>query len=287
MRLKDGYTLMHEHMSIDLTEGDLGSDSFDILCSDLKQAYDYGVRNIIDMTNQSMGRDPEYVAKLMEETGINVVMSTGYYLDKFIGPYVKDYTVDQLAEKSIKDLTEGIDDSGIKAGVIGEIAWCHEGPTDMELKAWEAMCIAAAHTGAVVSTHPSRGIQQLPQAEYLLERGISPKKIVIGHIEFFPDDNTLKKLLDTGVYIGVDMVGKLGGKGDEYRADTVAKLKEWGRLSQVVLSLDLCRKQDLKSCGGYGYAHFFESFIPMLEKRGITSDDIELMLSKNPRMIFD
>ena len=105
MELKKGYTLMHEHMSINLTEGDLGSDSFDILCKDLKQAYDYGVRNIIDMTNQSMGRDPEYVAKLMEETGINVVMSTGYYLDKFIGPYVKDYTVDQLAEKSIKDLT--------------------------------------------------------------------------------------------------------------------------------------------------------------------------------------
>ena len=77
--------------------------------------------------------------------------------------------------------------------------------------------------------------------------------------------------------------GKTVGIGDEARADLVAKIKEWDGLSQVMLSCDICRKQDLKACGGYGYAHLFERFIPMLEKRGVTQGDIELMLCDNPR----
>jgi phosphotriesterase-related protein len=82
------------------------------------------------------------------------------------------------------------------------------------------------------------------------------------------------------------MIGKIDGKGDEYRADSVLKIKEWGYLDQVVLSMDICRIQDLRSGGGYGYVYMFESFIPMLKKRGITDEDIELMLKENPKKIF-
>ena len=278
---------MHEHMSIDLSPGDLGTVSFKAMCRDLQIAYDYGVRNIVDMTNQSMGRAPEYVRRLQEATGINIILSTGYYLEEYIGPYVEPFSVSELASSAIRDLTSGIDDTNEKAGVIGEIAWSRPAPGELELKAWEAMSIAALSTGAVVSTHPSLGVLQLPQAEYLLEKGIPPQKIVIGHIEFYPDDNALKKLLWYGVNIGLDMIGKETGRGDRYRADTVCKVKEWGYLSQLVLSLDLCRAQDLKSNGGYGYAHLFEVFLPMLRERGISRSEIDLMLKDNPKRIFN
>ena len=82
------------------------------------------------------------------------------------------------------------------------------------------------------------------------------------------------------------MIGKKRGWGDEYRANTVRKVKDWGYLDQVLLSMDICRKEDLRSAGGYGYAYLFESFIPMLEKRGITEDDVELMLKKNPERVL-
>lgn len=286
MKLQDGFTLVHEHMSIDLTPGDIGTGSFELLCSDLKEAYKYGVRNIVDMTNQSMGRAPEHVRRLTEETGINIIMSTGYYLEQFIGKYIENSSVDEIAAGAVRDLTTGIGESGIRAGVIGEIAWCHEGPGKLELKSWEAMCIAAKKTGAVVSTHPSRGKQQIAQAEYLIGHGIPPERIVIGHIEFYPDDDSLKKLLGMGVYIGLDMIGKSGGKGDEYRAETVCKVKEWGYLSQIMMSMDICRVQDLRSGGGYGYAYLFESFIPKLNNKGISAEDIEVMLRKNPEKLF-
>lgn len=51
VKLLDGYTLTHEHMTIDLSDGDLGTTSFEPLVRDLKMAYDCGVRNIVDMTN--------------------------------------------------------------------------------------------------------------------------------------------------------------------------------------------------------------------------------------------
>ena len=286
VKLRAGYTLTHEHMTIDLTPGDLGTTSFEPLVRDLKMAYAFGVRNVVDMTNQSMGRAPEYVRRLMDATGINIILSTGYYLERYIGPYVEDAAVSELSQQAVSDLTCGIGSSGLCAGVIGEIAWHHEGPGECEKKAWEAMSAAALETGAVVSTHPSRGIQQLPQAEYLIGRGIRPEKIVIGHVEFYPSDEALKKLLEKGVYIGLDMIGKLGRERDEYRADTVRKVRDWGFLSQLTLSLDICRTQDLKTSGGYGYAYLFETFLPMLRERGLTQDDVDLLLGVNPARLF-
>jgi len=282
MALNEGYTLTHEHVSIKLSPGDMGTESFELLCRDLEDAYRYGVRNIVDMTNQSMGRAPAYVRRLTEETGVNIILSTGHYLEPYIEDAILDKTPEEIAEESIRDLTEEIDGSGMKAGIIGEIAWSYPGPREKELKFWEGMCLAARRTGATVSTHPSHGELQLPQAEYLLSHGVAPEKIVIGHIEFYMSDASLKKLLNMGIYIGLDMIGKKTGWGDEYRADTLRKVKKWGRLDRVLLSMDLCRREDLRSAGGYGYAYLFETFIPMLEKRGITGDDIELMLKKNP-----
>lgn len=286
VKLLEGYTLTHEHMTIDLSPGDLGTTSFNPLVKDLKMAYNCGVRNVIDMTNQSMGREPEYVQRLMDATGMNIVLSTGYYLERYIRDDIEDAAVSELSQQAVKDLTRGIGDSGLCAGVIGEIAWHHEGPSECELKAWKAMSTAALETGAVVSTHPSRGIQQIPQAEYLIGRGIQPGKIVIGHIEFYPDDAALKSLLERGVYIGLDMIGKLGRARDEYRADTVRKVKDWGFLSQLTLSLDICRTEDLKTSGGYGYVYLFETFLPMLKERGLTQNDIDLILEVNPARLF-
>ena len=287
MELANGYTLMHEHMCIDLTPGDPGTRAFTEFCEDLSELKQrWGVGNVVDLTNQSMGRDVGYVQRLAEETGLNIIMSTGYYLEQFIADYVEEATGEELTELAVRDLTEGIDGTGVKAGVIGEIAWSKPEPGPLELKAWDAMCEAALRTGAVVSTHATRGYQDLQQAEDLVGRGIDPGKIVIGHCEFCPDDESLRKLLATGVCIGIDMIGNADGKGDEYRADLVRKVKDMGGLSQVTLSLDLCNREDLRSVGGYGYAHLFETFLPMLKKRGITDDDIELMLDETPRRVF-
>ena len=284
--LLDGYTLTHEHMSIDLMPGDLGADSFDKLCEDLREIRRFGVRNIVDLTNQTMGRDVAYVQRLVDATGINIIMSTGFYLDRYSKWAIEGKTIDELASEMLHDLQEGIDGTGVSAGIIGEVAWSAPEPTECELMMWEAVALVARKADSIVSTHPSYGVQQVPQARFLIERGVAPERIVIGHVEFYPRDNALKELLDLGVFIGVDMIGKSVGEGDEYRADLVAKAKRWSCLDQVLLSCDLCRRQDLKSCGGYGYSRLFESFVPLLKQRGIADGDIDLMLRDNPHRLF-
>ena len=286
IRLKDGYTLMHEHLTIDLMPGDLGGADFDILCRELTELYTFGVRNIVDLTNQGMGRNPNMLRALASATGMNLIPSTGYYLEAYMPPDIRTRTTEELAEEAVRELTWGIDEEGYTAGVIGEIGWSAPEAGELECRVWEAMSIAAAKTGSIISTHPSNGREQIPQAEFLIKRGIKPEKIVIGHAEFFPDEKALLALVDLGVNIGIDMIGQNGQDRDEYRADMVVMLRDRGFLSQVTLSMDLCEQQELRQYGGFGYAHLFKSFLPLLRDRGITEDEIDLMLGRNPMRIL-
>ncbi len=282
----DGYTLMHEHLTIDLSPGDLGTADPGILCRELTELYDFGVRNIVDLTNQSMGRDPDVLRALASATGIRIIPSTGYYLEAYMPPDIRTRPAEELAAEAVRELTWGIDEEGYTAGVIGEIGWSSPKAGELERKVWEAMSIAATKTGAVISVHPSIGTEQIPQAEFLIKRGIKPEKIVIGHAEFFPDEQALLALLGLGVNIGIDMIGQNGPERDEYRADTVVMLRDRGFLSQVTLSMDLCSLRELRQCGGHGYAYLFQSFVPLLRERGITKDEIDLLLRRNPMRIL-
>lgn len=273
--MQDGYTLTHEHMTIALSPGDLGTDSFDALCGDLRELYGWGVRRIVDLTNPTMGRDPDYTRRLSQATGIRILNATGYYLEPDIPASVDRRSIQDLAAEALRELRDGT------AAVIGEIAWSPE-PGPRERKTWEAMCLAARETGAPVFTHPSLGPQQLLQAEYLISRGVDPGRIVIGHIEFFPSDEALRRVLETGVYIGLDMIGKDGPDRDEYRADLVRTVIGWGYGDRLLLSTDLCRRRDLKACGGYGYGCLFREFLPRLERRGVTRQQMDLLLKANP-----
>ena len=286
IELKDGYTLMHEHLTINLMPGDLGEADFDVLCRELTELYTFGVRNFIDLTNQGMGRNPDVLRALASATGINIIPSTGYYLEAYMPPDVRTRPAEELAAETVRELTCGIDQEGYTAGVIGEIGWSAPEAGELECKVWEAMSIAAVKTGAVISTHPSIGPEQLPQAEYLIRRGIKPEKIVIGHSEFYPDEDALLALLELGVNIGIDMIGQNGKARDEYRADMVVMLRDRGFLSQLTLSMDLCSRQELRQYGGNGYAHLFKTFLPLLRDRGITEDEIDLMLGRNPMRIL-
>ena len=286
IKLADGYTLMHEHLTIDLEPGDVGEADFGILCRELSKLYAFGVRNIVDLTNQGMGRNPETLRALASATGINLIPSTGYYLEAYMPPDLRVRPIEDLAAEAVRELTFGIDEEGYKAGVIGEIGWSAPEAGQLELRVFEAMSIAAVQTGAVISTHPSIGPEQIPQAEFLIQRGIKPEKIVIGHAEFFPDEKALFALLDLGVNIGIDMIGRNGPDRDKYRADMVAMLRDHGFLSQVTLSMDLCSQKELREYGGTGYAHLFNSFLPLLRDRGITEGEIDLMLRYNPLRIL-
>ena len=289
--LQDGYTLMHEHVTIDLSgvkkDLDCRLDCFDETVEEFRRLYGYGVRNILEVTNLGMGRDIDYIKRVEEASGIRILVSTGFYKEPFLPEMVGSDTVEELAVLAEKEVLEGIEGTGIRAAAIGEFGTSKNEMKPMEEKVFEAMSLAAVRTGAPVTTHTTLGTLGKEQAEYLIAHDVKPEKIIIGHMDLSQDTEKILELLEMGVNVGFDTVGKLNYCPDIFRVQALQKIAERGRLSQVVLSMDITRKSHLKAFGGIGYGYLFESFLPLLRENGFSEEQIAMLLIHNPRRILE
>ena len=288
--LKPGITLIHEHTTIDLSGvkkiDDTNLNCFDETVEEFKALYEHGVRNIIDVTADGMGRNVAYVNKVSELTGINIVQSTGYYKDPFLPEYVFSLTVEELADKMVKEMVDGIGDSNTKAGLIGEIGTSVDKFEPIEKKVFEAACLAVKKHPAVISTHTSLSTMALEQADFFLEQNMDPTCIIIGHQDLKGDLDQINKLIDLGFYVGFDTIGKNNYFPDEKRAELLFELQQSGRIDKVCISLDITRKSNMKYKGGIGYTYLFTDFIPLLRSKGVTHESIEKMLITNAQNLF-
>lgn len=290
MALKKGYTLMHEHLTIDLAgvkkDEDCILDCYEETVSELKKLYDLGVRNIVDVTNIGIGRNTAYVARAAKETGIRIIQSTGFYKEPFFPDCVREMSTEELAALMEHEILDGIGDTGIQAEMIGEIGTSHHKMEPMEAKVFDAAALVAKKTGKPIYTHTTLGTYAKEQVTYLLDRDVSPEKIVIGHMDLCGDLSYIQEVLGSGVFIGFDTVGKNNYFPDQGRVDFLMALAQQDLLGQVVLSMDLTRKSHLAHKGGIGYAYLFEVFLPMLRKAGMKESDIEKIFILNPEKIF-
>lgn len=292
MKLMDGYTLMHEHVAIDLAgvkkDGDCRLDCFAETVEEFKNLYEYGVRNILEVTNLGMGRDVDYIKRVAEESGMNILLSTGFYKEPFLPDCVSECSAKELAGMMERELTQGIDlfHTLICASVIGECGTSNQRMTTLEEKVFEAAAIAAVHTGAPVTTHTTLGTMGAEQADYLIGHGVKPDRIIIGHMDLSRNIETILSVLRRGVNVGFDTIGKLKYCPDTFRAEALKRIEKEGMLSQVVLSMDITRKSHLKCRGGIGYTYLFETFLPLLQKNGFTQAQTDMLLEGNPRRIL-
>ncbi|MDR2860899.1 MAG: TatD family hydrolase [Elusimicrobiota bacterium] len=293
MKLQDGYTLMHEHITIDLSavkkDPDARLDCFTQTVEELKKLKKAGVSNILDVTNIGMGRHPFYVKKAAKESEINILQSTGFYKEPFLPEIVYSKTEKELAEIMLKEINESIDEneSNPKAYCIGEIGTSKDEMTAVEKKVFQAAIIAAKNSTVPIYTHTTLGTYAYEQAVFFIENGIAPERIIIGHIDLSKDLDYIKKVLDTGVFVGFDTIGKDNYFSDEDRSDFLIELEKEGRLNKIVLSLDITRKSHLEEFGGIGYSHLFTKFLPMLRKKGMKEESIDQMLIHNPKTILE
>src|SRR5690554_1289872 len=288
--LKEGITLIHEHITIDLSGvkqiDDTNLNCFDETVEEFKVLYELGVRNIVDVTADGMGRNVDYVNRVQELTGINIIQSTGYYKEPFLPDYVYTMSVEALADKMVKEMVEGIGETNTKAGLIGEIGTSKDVIEPIELKVFEAACLAVKKHPAVISTHTSLSTMALEQAHFFLQQGMDPSRIIIGHQDLKGDLDQINQLIDMGFYVGFDTIGKNNYFPDTTRAELLYKLQESGRIDKVCISLDITRKSNMKYQGGIGYSYLFTDFIPMLKATGVTQSSIDKMLIHNPKALF-
>lgn len=289
--LQNGYILMHEHMTIDLSGQkhnlDCKVDCIDEITKEMKKLYSKGVRNIVEVTNRGMGRNVKNIVKISKESGINFICSTGFYKEPFLPDYVYEMDKEEIAELLINDIEIGIDGTGIKAQLLGEIGTSKDHMTKEEEKIFESVVIAHKKTGVPISTHTTLGTNALGQIEFFEKNNVDLSKVNIGHVDLSGDVQYIIEILSKGVYISFDTIGKNNYLLDSKRVEMLKILQDMNLLNKVFLSQDISRKSNMEFMGGIGYSYIFDSFIPMLKEKGITDESLDLMLHKNPMNFFN
>lgn len=291
MVLQNGITYMHEHTTIDLSRlkniDDTNLNCYDETVAEYKKLYAKGVRNIVDVTNMDMRRNPMYVKRVADETGMNIVQATGFYQDKFLPEFVTDYTVKQLTDFMTKEINEGIADTDIKAQIIGEIGTSKNEMTEREAKVFEASVIAHKETGVPITTHTTLGTYGHEQVEFFKKHGADLSKVVIGHVDLTGDINYILHMLDQGVYVEFDTIGKENYQPDLLRVEMLEEIEKRGFTDKVFLSMDITRKSNMEYMGGIGYSYLLDTFVPLALENGVSQKFITKMLEENPQAFMN
>ena len=289
--LLDGITYMHEHTTIDLSRlkniDDTNLNCFNETVSEYKKLYDKGVRNIVDVTNLDMRRNPLYVQEVAKLTGINIVQATGFYQDKFLPDFVTEASVNELSAFMIKEIEEGIADTNIKAQIIGEIGTSKNQMTEREEKVFKASIIAQQQTGAPITTHTTLGTFGHEQVAFFKENKADLSKIVIGHVDLTGDVAYILQMLDQGVYVEFDTIGKENYQPDLLRVKMLKEIEKRGYQDKVFLSMDITRKSNLEYKGGIGYSYLLDTFVPMALENGVSEQFVTQMLYQNPQVFMN
>ena len=285
-----GLTLAHEHFIVDLDRIRKDGYSFildiDEVIPEIRKAMDQGIQSAFEVTTNDMGRDVRKLKEISEKTGLNIVCSTGFYLSEYHPEWLNDATKEEIAEIYIRDLTEGIDGTDIRAGLIAEIASSPKGFVGNERKILEAAGLAARKTGFAVSTHTGR-IAAQETIDILLKEGVEPDKIILGHQDLIDDPEYHLSLLKQGVNIAFDTCGKTAYMPDETRAMNALKLTEAGYADHLVLSNDISRHTYFTSFDGKGYLAVMGSVVPLMKEYGLPEEIIHKFLADNPARIVN
>lgn len=286
-----GITMCHEHLAIDLSpvrgDNDSKFDDENLIEEEVQKAKEYGVQSFVEVTCRGMGRDPKRLRRLSLRCGVHIVAATGYYLEPYHPKSVKSGRVEELAEQFCRDIQVGMDETDIKAGIIGEVASGEFLMAPSEETVLIAAAMAGKKAGCTVTTHCQLGKLALEQSALLQRYGMNPAKIILGHLDLTDDRRYHEEVLHTGVNIGFDTIGKKAYLSDEQRADNLMWLIERGFEDKIVLSQDISRKSYLSVNGKYsGYMTVMKDFIPLLEARGLTAETKRKLLIDNPARII-
>lgn len=285
-----GYTYAHEHLHIDLSSFkdnvDCRLDCYELIRDEMTSLYAQGVRNIIEMTNRYMGRNPQFMLDIMRDTGMNVVACTGYYQHDFFPAHVATTSVEKLAKEMIDEIEIGIDGTGLKAGIIAEIGSSVDVITDVEAKVFAAAALAHRETGRPISTHTSFSTMGLEQLALLKKHGVDLSRVVVGHCDLKDNLDNILRMIDQGAYVQFDTIGKNNYYPDEKRVAMLQEIAGRGLLDHVMLSMDITRRSHLKANGGLGFDYLLTTFVPLLQEAGFTQADVDLMLRDNPSVFF-
>jgi phosphotriesterase-related protein len=290
---KLGTTLIHEHFLVDfIGAAQTNSNRWDRkkvvskVLPYLLEARQAGVRSIFDCTPAFLGRDPELLLELGQESGLQLVTNTGYYgavQNKYLPSWAFTESADQLSKRWIKEFDNGIDGTSVKPGFI-KIS-VDSGPlSELHKKIVRAAAKTHLKSGQTICSHTGPAVPALEQLELLQAERVDPSAFVWVHAQNESDKDNYLKVARKGAWISLDGIG--WGKFDEY-ANSISFMKANNLLQRVLISHDAgWYKPDEPEGNFQGYLNIFTELIPRLKATGFTLDDIDQLLIRNPAEAF-
>lgn len=287
-----GHTLHHEHVLVDF----IGADSvepprynrqtaMEVILPYMKQIKDKGVQTFVECTPRYLGRDVLLLRQLADSTGLHFITNTGYYgamENKFIPAEVKMMTAEEMARLWIDEAENGIEGTNIYPGFI-KIAVERKPLSEFHRTLARAAALTHKATGLTIMSHTGPSTGAFQQLEILKEEGVAPDAFIWTHAHNEKDSMKHVQAALMGAWVAFDAFRG----GEQQTAEFVhfiLNMKQHNCLHRLLLSHD-AGWFDPAQPDGHNYAPhtaLFDQLFPALKEAGITPDELNLILVKNP-----
>jgi phosphotriesterase-related protein len=293
-----GFALPHEHTQISLWHVPNRWDYWELtrdeptILSELELFRQAGGATLVDLTLPGVGRDPLWLRRISEASALNIVMGCGWYRGAYypLEALIDRRSVDDLADELVGEATEGIDGSGIRPGIIGEIGTDKPWLTAQEERVHRAAARASRRTGLAITTHAVMSDVGLRQLQVFDEEGVDLSRVVIGHADSYPSLDYYLAIIGRGASVEFDFLGMSftpqERHGEGRIVELLCELLARGHVDRILLSQDVCHNSQLKRYQGNGYVYLAETFLPRLRAAGVSDAEIETLTRANPTRLL-
>ncbi len=264
-----------------------------LIIKELKDFHEAGGRAVAEMTTDGWGRDVTVLKEISEAANVHVISISGTYIEDYLPQYFYRMDIDELAERFAREITVGVDGTGIRTGLL-KASVSRRVVEQAEEKGARAVARAQVQTGVAITTHTnassrfeiSGGNSGMLHLDIFEQEGVDLSRVIVGHTDENADIRQLIQLIKRGATIQFDTIGKLHWLLDQTRIGLIRQLCEKGYEDRVLLSTDRCRVSETKTHGGPGYSHILNTFVPLLHQSGIDEKIIHKFLVDNPAAIL-
>lgn len=265
----------------------------DIATQELRHFATDGGSLIVDQSVYGLARDPSGLAEASRQSGVHVVAAAGTYVEPYVPANILSLPTDALADRFTAEVTDGLDGTQIRAGIIGEIG-CSWPLTAFERRALEAAAGAQRQTGASISVHPGRDTTACAQILGILAaNGADLSRVILCHMDrTHPDGQGIAPLLERGVTVEWDFFGV--EQSHYWMTDSVELPTDLGRLrlirgfaaegfgDQLAISQDICTKTRLRHWGGHGYGHILRNVTALMKRLDFPPSLVDALIRDTP-----
>ena len=254
-----------------------------------------GGQSMVDMQPLGVGRSINAMKEIAQNTGVNLIAITGFHRGALYDKahFVHRYSIDEITEIIVSEVEKGIEindfcgpivkHSDAKPGVV-KFGTSYYKITALEKKLMQVVANVSKITGIPINTHTHVGTMGYEQAEFLINQGIDPSKICIGHLDRNADLVYHQKVLSTGVYVQYDCVARVKYHPLIDTMNLIKELAAQGYADRIMVGGDWGRSSYLQEYDGEPGFEFIPKYIPdLMREYGIDNDVIQKIFIENPK----